>query len=239
VGKLVADSVKPIRIWLVGLGTVGRWLARALDAQSERLARSYGIGVAVVGLASQRDGFIYDPKRWSVASRWSPPTSGLSPCTGPSSRSGRTARASRFAPNPPSCQERRVEGQDAVAKVMILSALVFGRQLRREQVACRGITDLDRATLDQAASSGGRIKHVATLEFGEPDGVGEVTARVEPELVGREDLLARIDGTTNALVFQASPIGQVALIGPGAGPQLAGQGTFSDLIAVARSRPTT
>jgi homoserine dehydrogenase len=130
-----------------------------------------------------------------------------------------------------------VEGHDTVAKVMVLSALVFGRQLRREQVACRGITDLDGAALDRVASSGGRIKHVATLEFAEPGGVGEVTARVEPEIVGREDLLAGIDGTTNALVFQASPVGQVAIIGPGVGPQLAGQGTFSDLIAVARSRP--
>ena len=32
-----------------------------------------------------------------------------------------------------------VEGHDTVAKVMILSGLVFGRQLRREQVACSGI----------------------------------------------------------------------------------------------------
>jgi homoserine dehydrogenase len=358
VGKLVADSVKPIRIWLVGFGTVGRWLARALDAQSERLARSYGIGVAVVGLANQRDGFIYDPNGLDLTSVleltsggssiaeqpgvrcWPSTIEGLRAteadllvevASSPSSdgepgfshmrealergipvvtsnkwpvalhgvelaqrarsqgvafraestvmsgtpvlsalvdglagtvpgglrgvlnatanfiltemacglsyeRALTEAQRAGLAERDPSAD---VEGHDAVAKVMILSALVFGRQLRREQVACRGITDLDRAALDQAASSGGRIKHVATLEFGEADGVGEVTARVEPELVGREDLLARIDGTTNALVFQASPIGQVALIGPGAGPQLAGQGTFSDLIAVARSRPPT
>ena len=130
-----------------------------------------------------------------------------------------------------------VEGHDAVAKVMILSALVFGRQLRRDQVARRGVTDLDRAEIDRAASSGARLRHVATLEFAEPDGIGEVTARVQPELVGRDDPLASIDGTTNALVLQASPVGQVAIIGPGAGPQLAGQGVFSDLIAVARPRP--
>ena len=357
-GKLVADSVKPIRIWLVGFGTVGRWLARALDSQSERLARSYGIGVAVVGLANQRDGFIYDPNgldltailelasgggsiaehpgvrywpstieglrateadllvevaaspssdgepgfahmrealergipvvtsnKWPVALHGaelaqrahsqgvafraeSTVMSGtpvlsalvdglagtvpvalrgvlnatanfvLTEMTAGLSYERALSKAQRagLAERDPSAD---VEGHDTVAKVMILSALVFGRQLRREQVACRGVTDLDRAVLDRAASSGGRIKHVATLEFAEPDGVGEVTARVEPELVGREDLLASIDGTTNALVFQASPIGQVAVIGPGAGPQLAGQGTFSDLIAVARSRPPT
>jgi homoserine dehydrogenase len=129
-----------------------------------------------------------------------------------------------------------VEGHDAVAKVMILSALVFGRQLRREQVDCRGITVIARSEIDQAASSGARLKHVATLDFSAPDGAGGVRARVEPELVPRDDPLANIDGTTNAVVCRADPIGEVTIIGPGAGPQLAGQGVLSDLIAVARSR---
>jgi homoserine dehydrogenase len=128
-----------------------------------------------------------------------------------------------------------VEGHDAVAKVMILSALVFGRQLRREQVACRGITDVAGSAIEQAASSGARLKHVATLEFSEPDGAGHVTARVEPELVPVTDPLANIEGTSNAIVCRANPIGTVTIIGPGAGPQLAGQGVFSDLIAIARS----
>jgi homoserine dehydrogenase len=128
-----------------------------------------------------------------------------------------------------------VEGHDAVAKVMILSALVFGRQLRREQVACRGIAGIARSEIERAASSGERLKHVATLEFAEPDGAGDVTARVEPELVRRDDPLASIEGTTNAVVCRASPVGEVTIVGPGAGPQLAGQGVLSDLIAVARS----
>jgi homoserine dehydrogenase len=126
-----------------------------------------------------------------------------------------------------------VEGYDAVAKVMILSALVFGRQLRREQVACRGIVDIDRSEIDQAASSETRLKHVATLAFSEPDGAGDVSARVEPELVSLDDPLAHVDGTTNAVVCRARPIGEVTIIGPGAGPQLAGQGVLSDLIGVA------
>jgi homoserine dehydrogenase len=128
-----------------------------------------------------------------------------------------------------------VEGDDAVAKVMILSALVFGRQLRREQVACRGITDVARSELEQAAAAGARLKHVATLEFSEPDGGGEVSARVERELVPSDDPLATIEGTTNAVVCRASPVGEVTIVGPGAGPELAGQGVLSDLIAVARS----
>ena len=131
-----------------------------------------------------------------------------------------------------------VEGHDTVAKVMILSGLVFGRQLRREQVACSGIVDIARSEFDRAGSSGARLKHVATLEFSEPGGAGDVNARVAPDLVGPEDRLANVEGTTNAVVCRASPIGEVTIIGPGAGPELAGRGVLSDLIAVARWRTT-
>jgi homoserine dehydrogenase len=113
-----------------------------------------------------------------------------------------------------------VEGHDAVAKVMILSALVFGTQLGREQVTCRGITDVDPGVE--------RLKHVATLDSD--------IARVEPEVVPADDPLARVDGTANAIVCRAHPLGEVTIVGPGAGPELAGQGVLSDLIAVARLR---
>jgi homoserine dehydrogenase len=56
----LSGSVRPVRIWLIGFGTVGRWVVRALDTDAQRLAAKYGIGVSVVGLASARDGFIYD-----------------------------------------------------------------------------------------------------------------------------------------------------------------------------------
>jgi len=63
-----------------------------------------------------------------------------------------------------------------------------------------------------------------------------VTAGVQPETVPASDLLARVDGVANALVCQASPVGEITIIGPGAGPQLAGQGVLSDIIAVASRR---
>jgi homoserine dehydrogenase len=128
-----------------------------------------------------------------------------------------------------------VDGPDSVAKVMILSALVFGRQLRTEQVACRGIAEVGRDEVDRAVSSGGAVRHLAILEFAGADGAGEVTARVEPAQLPAGDPLAAIDGTTNAVVLRAEPVGEVTIAGPGAGPELAGQGVLSDLIAVARS----
>src|SRR4051794_3329224 len=57
-----------MRIWLVGFGTVGQWLVRALDLQAERLAGRYGIAVTLVGLANARDGFVYDESGLDLAS---------------------------------------------------------------------------------------------------------------------------------------------------------------------------
>jgi homoserine dehydrogenase len=81
---------------------------------------------------------------------------------------------------------------------------------------------------------GGRVRHVASLSFAGPDGAGEIDARVAPMALGPHDPLAAIDGTTNAVILRADPVGAVTIAGPGAGPELAGQGVFSDLIAVAR-----
>jgi homoserine dehydrogenase len=49
--------VNPLRIWLVGFGMVGSWLASALDAQGEWLADRYGRSVTVVGIGNAWDGF--------------------------------------------------------------------------------------------------------------------------------------------------------------------------------------
>lgn len=122
-----------------------------------------------------------------------------------------------------------VDGHDAMAKTMILAALVFGRQLRPEQVVRRGITGIARADLDEAVQAGTRIKLVASLEPSQ-DGL---EARVEPVQLRADDPLASVEGVTNAVVCRAEPVGEVSVIGPGAGPALAGQGVFSDLIAVA------
>jgi homoserine dehydrogenase len=110
-----------------------------------------------------------------------------------------------------------VDGHDAVAKAMVLSALVFGRQLRLEDVSRTGIS-----SVSEAISDGRQIREVTTV-----DGSG---ARVEPVALAPDDPLARIEGTDNAVVCRVDPLGQVTIVGPGAGVELAGQGVLSDLL---------
>lgn len=116
-----------------------------------------------------------------------------------------------------------VDGHDAVAKAMVLSGLILGRQLRLEDVHRTGISSVTDEEMSKALADGRRIREVTTV-----DGSG---ARVEPLALPVDDPLARIEGTNNAVICRVEPLGEVMVVGPGAGPELAGQGVLSDLLA--------
>jgi homoserine dehydrogenase len=53
-------AVKDVRVWIVGLGTVGQWLLRALDEHAATLEGRYGFAPKIVGVANARHGFVHD-----------------------------------------------------------------------------------------------------------------------------------------------------------------------------------
>ena len=114
---------------------------------------------------------------------------------------------------------------------MVLSALVFGIPLGLDRVERRGISGLTAAELEGARADGLCLREVASLE---PALGGEPLARVEPVALHPGDPLAAIEGTANALVCEVEPLGRITISGPGAGPELAGQGALADLIEVGR-----
>ena len=140
------------------------------------------------------------------------------------------ARAEGLAERNPTAD---VEGYDEMAKVMILAGLVFGTQLEPGAVARRGVSGVSREDARRAARDGAVIRPVVAIEPAESPG-GGITARVEPVALDRDDPLALVDGATNAVVCRAAPVGEVTIVGPGAGRNLAGQGVLSDLIWAAR-----
>lgn len=123
-----------------------------------------------------------------------------------------------------------VEGYDALAKTLILAALVFHQQLKPEQVARRGITTVVPEDLQQASIEGKRIKLLATIQRKG----NELEASVALHSLPQDDILARVDGTTNALVIQSDTLSEVTIIGPGAGAIPTAQGLLADVIACAR-----
>ena len=133
-----------------------------------------------------------------------------------------------------------MKGHDVVAKVRILAAVAFGHSIAPDQVFRRGITEITPDTVQQAVRDGRRIKLVAVLRprpEGHNAGSGSppLEARVEPLALPLTDPLSRINGVMNALTVQTDAVREVTIIGPGAGPEQAGQGMFADLAALAQT----
>src|SRR5713101_4385150 len=129
-----------------------------------------------------------------------------------------------------------VEGYDAVAKTLILAALVFGHALKPEQVIRQGITTITRDQIQAAQGQDKRIKLIASLQLlSRNDGQADtLEARVEPTALDLSDPLARVDGVMNALTIQADTLSEVTIIGPGAGRIQTGQGLLADVLACVR-----
>ena len=133
-----------------------------------------------------------------------------------------------------------VEGYDVVAKVRILTAVAFGQAVSADQVIQRGITGITQNEVQQAAQNKCRIKLLASVQLGQKSTSSEakhmpLECRVEPIALPLTDPLSRVDGVMNALTVKSDTVSEVTIIGPGAGPEQAGQGIFADLATVARS----
>jgi homoserine dehydrogenase len=115
-----------------------------------------------------------------------------------------------------------VEGHDSVSKLMVLAGLVFGIQLTVDDVARRGLAQ-------RRPQPGDRVREVMSLD--PHDGCFRVDVREIPS----DDPLARIENATNAIIAEVDPIGEITIAGPGAGPALAGQGVYSDVLRLATS----
>jgi homoserine dehydrogenase len=137
------------------------------------------------------------------------------------------AQAQGYAETDPTAD---VEGYDALAKTLILAALVFKQQLRPEQVKRQGITGLSGAEIQKATSAGKRIKLIASLQSRN----GQLDASVMPQALALDDPLARVDGVMNAVAIQSDTLSEITITGPGAGGLATAQGLLADVIACVR-----
>lgn len=123
-----------------------------------------------------------------------------------------------------------VEGWDAGAKALILANVLMGARLKLSDIECEGITHLKPEDIKRALSQGRRYKLIAR---GYKEG-NEVKVSVRPEEVSLSDPLANILGTLNAITFSTDTVGDVTIVGKGAGGREAGYALFSDLVSLAR-----
>jgi len=123
-----------------------------------------------------------------------------------------------------------VEGYDALGKLLILAAVVFDHPMTAQQVSRQGITHLTPQDIQRARAQGKRWKLIAELQRTD-DGVH---ARVAPQMVALSHPLAGVSGATNAITYVTDLLGEVTLVGPGAGRRETGFALLSDLLEIHR-----
>jgi len=125
-----------------------------------------------------------------------------------------------------------VEGHDAAGKVVILANLLMDLPLTMEDVSCEGITHLTADDVSAATEMGERWKLIGAVE----KTVTGFTASVKPQRIPRSHPLASISDATNAITYTTELLGDVTLVGPGAGRVETGYALLEDMLAIHGNR---
>lgn len=123
-----------------------------------------------------------------------------------------------------------VEGWDAAVKAQVMANVFMGKALGVDEVDREGITSLTVEKVRGALDRGMRIKLLAEVTCEED----EIVARVAPVEVPLDHPLAGVGGAVNALTFRTDHLGDVTVIGPGAGRVETGQALLVDILAINR-----
>jgi homoserine dehydrogenase len=125
-----------------------------------------------------------------------------------------------------------VLGWDALAKVTIMANAVFGAQSKPGDFPCKGITEITADAIADAKSRGKRFKLIGKV-WREGN---TVKGSVAPEEVDMTHPLAGIMGATNAVTISTDALGDVTIVGPGAGRTETGYSALVDIIHVGGKR---
>ena len=124
-----------------------------------------------------------------------------------------------------------VEGYDAAVKVCIMAGEFFGHHLAIGDVDRTGIAKLTSADIEKAKAAGKRIKLLAGVDRNK----NAITGYVRPTEIDASHPLAGVSGVTNAVSIVTDNLGEITIIGPGAGARETAQGILSDMLEIARS----
>ena len=125
-----------------------------------------------------------------------------------------------------------VEGHDAAGKVVIIANLLMGLPLTMSDVACEGITKLTPDDINAAKKAGERWKLIGSVE----KTAEGYNASVKPTRLPLTHPLASVADATNAVTYSTDLLGDVTLVGPGAGRTETGYALLGDLLAIHRKQ---
>lgn len=126
-----------------------------------------------------------------------------------------------------------IDGWDSSIKTVILANVLMGTDMRPVDVDRTGIRGLALSDIQAAAEQGERIRLLCEAW---EDERGEVVARVYPERVTADSILASITGTTSIVDFETDVLPRLTVIEHDPGPMTTAYGMLADMINIVRGR---
>ncbi len=126
-----------------------------------------------------------------------------------------------------------IEGNDTAHKLAILTTLAFGTQIAADEIYLEGISNISIEDIEAAADLGYRIKLLGVAQQTETG----IEQRVHPTMVPRDSVIAQVDGVTNAVAIESDILGELLMVGPGAGGDATASAVLGDIADIAKSRP--
>jgi homoserine dehydrogenase len=126
-----------------------------------------------------------------------------------------------------------IEGNDTAHKLSILTSLAFGTEIAADDIYLEGISNITQADIRAAASLGYRIKLLGVAVRTESG----IEQRVHPTMVPTQSVIAQVHGVTNAVAIQSDILGDLLLVGPGAGGNATASAVIGDIADIAKSQP--
>jgi len=139
----------------------------------------------------------------------------------------REAQAAGYAEADPTFD---IGGYDTAHKLSLLTSLAFGTETAFDAIYVEGITSITPEDIAAADDLGYRIKLLGvamTTESG-------IEQRVHPTMVEKHSAIAEVDGVTNCINVDGDFVGDVMLVGAGAGAGPTASSVVSDIVDIAR-----
>lgn len=126
-----------------------------------------------------------------------------------------------------------IEGNDTAHKLAILTTLAFGSKIAADDIYLEGISNISIEDIQAAADLGYRIKLLGVAHVTESG----IEQRVHPTMVPLDSVIAQVDGVTNAVAVESDILGELLMVGPGAGGNATASAVLGDIADIAKSRP--
>ena len=129
-----------------------------------------------------------------------------------------------------------INGGDSAHKLAILASIAFGCEITLDDIFVEGIEEVSKDDIRYGGEMGYVLK---LLAIGQKNKDNRISLRVHPSFIAKDNSLARVNGSFNAISIFGSAIGQVMYYGRGAGMMPTASAVVADIIDVTLGNSAT